>query len=155
MLLTVVLVLCTGGILSQSKRVTTGLTFSGIWPWASSHHQWFIVPPGCSSLALHKHRVSRCMYRKLFMIITLEHSGHFRSLVQAKQTKLKMYKGSTHLICDPSMAIQQTGVTHSVKLFCCVAVTPHLRLSKGKRIPADRVCSSLHVSFKLIANHHL
>lgn len=71
------------------------------------------------------------------------------SLVQTKQTKLKVLKGSTHHISDHKLAVGGDRLAGSIKLFCCVAVSPHLRLSKGKKIPADRVCHSLHVSFQL------
>ena len=68
----------------------------------------------------------------------------FNSLAQAKPVKLKILKGTTHLISP----VQSSGIDCSVRLFCCVGISPHLRLAKGRKIPADRVCNSLHVSFK-------
>ena len=61
----------------------------------------------------------------------------------ANQKKIKLIRGSTIHITDYKLK----GVPPvSLKLYCCVGILPYLRLKKGKKIPAQRICDKLHVS---------
>lgn len=58
------------------------------------------------------------------------------------QTKLKIFRGISCTI--PEYNSKELSSV-SLKIYCCVAVLPHLRLTKGKKVPADRTCSTLNV----------
>ncbi|XP_019849454.1 PREDICTED: uncharacterized protein LOC109580575 [Amphimedon queenslandica] len=69
------------------------------------------------------------------------------------QSKLKIYRGQSFTI--PNYAVESNGgerIEVDLKLYSCVSVIPSLRLSRGKKVPADRVCSELHVNIYVTGN---
>ena len=63
------------------------------------------------------------------------------------QSKLKLYRGQSFTISNYTIRRGGGGGTIEVdlKVYSCISVLPGLRLSKGKKVPADRVCNELHV----------
>ncbi len=59
--------------------------------------------------------------------------------------KLKLFKGDIQTL--PDSLLLQDGRKVSLKLFSMVAVLPHLRLKKGKKIPINKLCQKIHVSY--------
>ena len=61
-----------------------------------------------------------------------------------KQTKLHLSRGTSYTL--PPLTLK-SGSLLNLKLYCSVAVVPHLSLHRGRKIPANRTCQHLHVSF--------
>ena len=66
------------------------------------------------------------------------------------QSKLKLYRGQSFTISNYTIIRAGGGggggtIEVDLKVYSCISVLPGLRLSKGKKVPADRVCNELHV----------
>ena len=67
------------------------------------------------------------------------------------QSKLKLYRGQSFTISNYTIRRAEGGgggggtIEIDLKVYSCISVLPGLRLSKGKKVPADRVCNELHV----------
>ena len=65
------------------------------------------------------------------------------SSIPSRQSRLYLLKGGTHTI--PNISLKGGG-SLSLKLYCAAAIAPHLPLRNGRKIPANRLCNSLHIS---------
>ena len=76
------------------------------------------------------------------------HSDSFRSFA-TKQVKLKLIQGNPHILSNIKLVAHDNCETVDLRVVCCVAISPHLQLGKGKRVPASRICNVLQVSLSL------
>ncbi len=70
------------------------------------------------------------------------HTCLFFSRPLSKLKKMRLLHGSAMIL--PNYELRH-GLNSSLKLSSCVGVFPHMRVIKGKKIPADRVCNKLQV----------
>lgn len=68
----------------------------------------------------------------------------YRGTCLAKTRKTKLFHGTPIILSNHKLSDELEA---SLKLSTCVGISPYFRLAKGKRIPVDRVCSKLQVSY--------
>lgn len=71
-------------------------------------------------------------------------SSTVNSVLSTRQMKLRPLKGDVYTI--PASVSLTNGSKVTLKVYCAVAVVPHLSLRSGRKIPANRLCKHVNVS---------